>query len=224
MIADIFFPRLCLGCGYIGSFICPGCERGLEVSLPRCLYCGEESLLGLTHPGCRKKEGIDGCLSLCRYNRVSRKILQNIKYKNVREAVWEFLTAAGFKGGYPMWLMRKNISGGFLQPIPLHKEKLKERGFNQSFLITRFLSHIFNMEIIDVLERVKKTPPQALLLSHKDRFQNMRGAFKAKIPLHVEKPIVIVDDVVTSGSTVKEAARALKVNGVSRVYVFSVAS
>jgi len=114
----------------------------------------------------------------------------------------------------------------FFQPIPLSEKKLRERGFNQAFLITKFFRRFFKFPIADFLIRVKETKPQAELKTKKDRYNNLKKAFKIKKE-HLETVsgvrVILVDDVITSGSTVREAAKTLKKAGASKVYVFALA-
>lgn len=118
----------------------------------------------------------------------------------------------------------KRYSDSFhLQPIPLHKRKLKERGFNQSKIISDFFESYFNYPVIDCLSRIKNTAAQAQLKQNNLRFLNVKGAFLFTSPDKKVKEILLIDDVVTTGSTVKEATIVLKKNGVAKVFIFALA-
>ncbi len=108
--------------------------------------------------------------------------------------------------------------------IPLHPKKLRSRGFNQSLLlahrISRYLGHPL---LIDALCRVRETPPQ-VGLSRKGRKENLKGAFKVAYPHLIQgRRILLVDDVYTTGATLREGAKALIKAGAEEVVVAALA-
>lgn len=107
-----------------------------------------------------------------------------------------------------------------LVPIPLHPKRLKERGFNQSQLITQQLASSLNIPQASALARVKDTPHQ-VGLSEKQRRKNLNNAFHLNSPL--PQHIALVDDVVTTGSTVTEATKLCRKQGVKRVDIWCLA-
>ena len=111
-----------------------------------------------------------------------------------------------------------------LSPIPLHKYRINQRGFNQSEIICSYISKHLRLDSKEYLIRSKKTKIQAMLNSKKLRYKNLKGAFKIKLNMNIiGKNIILIDDVVTSGSTVKEAASVLKRNKALNVFVFALA-
>ncbi|MBI3611459.1 MAG: ComF family protein [Nitrospirae bacterium] len=111
-----------------------------------------------------------------------------------------------------------------LVPVPLHPSRLREREFNQALLLCDSVKAESGLPVIpDGLERVRETPPQ-IGLSHEDRRRNVRRAFVPKRPERIEgRRIVLIDDVLTTGATVNDCARALKRAGAERVCVLTVA-
>jgi len=110
-------------------------------------------------------------------------------------------------------------------PIPLHASKLKSRGYNQSLLLAEGLGDKLRLEVKNVLLRVKKTKSQFGLAREK-RIENISKAFVLKPEkkgLIRKMTIFLVDDVLTSGSTLLEAARILKRNGAKRVFGLTLA-
>ena len=222
---DLLFPKFCLGCGYIGVYLCLSCQNKLKpIEQDVCLYCKRPSLFGLTHPSCKNKLNIDGLLTLYYYNPILKKIIKNVKYRLATD-VWqdfyrmikpEVIERLGFY---------KRLSSDFLiQPIPLTKNKYKERGFKQAIIISEFFQKFLNFPAVDLLVRKKETQPQAQTKSLLNRYINLKGAFKfTNNNLTDYNKIILVDDVVTTGSTVKEAARVLKEAGVKKVYVLALA-
>jgi ComF family protein len=107
-------------------------------------------------------------------------------------------------------------------PVPLHKKRIRQRGFNQALEIARPIAKALNIPIaINTIQRIKHTQAQSLL-SAKERRKNLRQSFALIKPLSA-RHIVLVDDVVTTGATVYELAILLKRSGVKKVGVWTVA-
>lgn len=227
MLTDLLFPKVCLGCGFLGCYVCLSCEKKLTpVTINTCLYCGKPSYLGFTHPSCKNTLGIDGVLSMFRYNLVLQKIIKNIKYKGVYDAFHELFYSIPEVAILKFYRFKRLYTNAFLQPIPLYKTKMKSRGFNQSVFIANFFQSLFEYKKVDLLIRSKETRAQAQIKDRQSRYINMRDAFsvpeKENIPSDI-RTIILVDDVVTTGSTVKEAAQTLKNMGIKNVFVYSFA-
>lgn len=227
-LKDILFPKFCFGCGLPGMYICKNCEGSFEyIKTQRCFYCKKPSIYNLTHQNCLKKFNIDQVGSVFYYNDFLKKIIKNIKYRYVKEAFDELIKV--IDPNKILFLeLYKNISEEILiQPIPLHENKLKKRGFNQSYLIALYLQKFLNFPIVDFLERKKETKNQAEIKSRKERFLNVKGAFQIKKGIDKKilknKRIILVDDVITTGYTLLEASKTLKKYGVFKIYVFTLA-
>lgn len=219
---ELLFPRFCLGCGYVGSYICPPCEAKMErVKRARCFYCDKSSLLGLTHPGCKQKNGIDGYLSLYLYAGLFKKLLQTSKYKG---AYTVLLTLLSFPQLNTLQDMCKwnTLFKPTVMSVPLHPQRIRERGFNQSEIITKQYFRSPKFLSGDILERRINTNHLANIGNKNKRRHYIRGAFRF-IGTHTPKAALLVDDVTTSGSTVLECSRVLKENGVQTVLAFSLA-
>lgn len=225
MLKDLFFPKTCLGCGFLGCYICRTCEKKLSpITLNTCLYCARASYLGATHQSCKTIDGIDGMLSLYSYNPILRAIIKKIKYRGVYDAFHELFHVVREPAVLKFYKFKRLYNCAVLQPIPLHTTKMKSRGFNQSAYIAGFFEALFGYKKIDLLIRSKATSAQAQIKDRQSRAINMKDAFSLKTPANSAKGIstlIIVDDVVTTGSTVKEAAKVLKSAGIEKVFVFS---
>ena len=102
-------------------------------------------------------------------------------------------------------------------PVPLHPRREKERGFNQSFILAKFVAERYNIDIrAELLKRVRDTSPQ-VGMNAKLRAKNLTGAFEAS-PECAGLSVLLVDDVRTTGATLKECASELKKHGAARVY------
>jgi len=224
-LKDLFFPKFCLGCLYLGSYICPNCQKKLlYVKKESCFYCQKPSPYGLTHFHCQKKDGIDGIMAVFYYNSLLRKIIKNTKYQRATKVLQELfqITSSNFIEKFLFFKDFKNI---YLQPVPLHPKKERERGFNQADLIISFFKKILPFPTASFLLRKKETQPQAQIKNKKERYLNIKGAFAIKpgIKIKPETKIVLVDDVLTSGFTLIEAAKTLKKAGVKEVFALTLA-
>ena len=108
-------------------------------------------------------------------------------------------------------------------PMPLHPSRLVERGFNQSHEIARVVSRLLDLRLAGPgLRRIRSTAPQ-VGLSRQERAGNLRGAFAADSTLVAGQHVVLIDDVVTTGSTAIEAASTLRDAGAESIAVWAVA-
>jgi len=119
------------------------------------------------------------------------------------------------------WYKRKALPQ-YIIPVPLHNKRLRERGYNQSLEIARFISKKLDIPIdIKNCKRIRATKAQALTAA-KQRYKNVRGAFRVSDDFKA-KHVVIIDDIVTTGNTVTDLCRALKIAGVKQIDVWCVA-
>ncbi len=225
-LKDLLFPKFCLGCGYLGSYICRKCQKNLYyVKNDTCLYCGRASLYGFTHPGCKRIKGIDGAMSIFYYNNLLKTIIKSIKYRFATEVWNEFRLVIK-----PEKLLKLDMYSSlaktpfFIEAIPLHSNRLRLRGFNQAKLVAHFFNQFLQGSISEYLVRIKDTPSQARLEKPGLRYSNIRGAFEVKTPEQIKnKKFIIIDDVMTSGSTLKEAASVLKTHGATQIFALTIA-
>ncbi|MCL5016445.1 MAG: ComF family protein [Patescibacteria group bacterium] len=148
-----------------------------------------------------------------------KRIIHSLKYEGyyllsrpIAKLMSEYLKSSGL-------LDAIGISGFILVPIPLHPSRLKERGYNQSALISRELGAKTGMPVYDVLSRKRKTKEQAEIKDTKERLKNVSGCFILRKNGDVKgKNILLVDDVFTSGATMFEAARVLYRAGAAKVF------
>ncbi len=115
----------------------------------------------------------------------------------------------------------------YIVPIPLSKKRLRERGYNQAELLARALTRAgsaTDFKIANILRKTKNTEPQAKIKRRHNRLANMRDVFAVKDGVQLENAVVfLIDDIVTTGATLKDARRALLAAGASRVYAITVA-
>lgn len=233
-LLDLIFPKRCINCKKTGHYICQNCFTYLSFDAKSlCLVCGRPSFNNLTHPICKKIYSIDGCFSAIAYNKIAQKLIFNFKYKPYLTDLKTFLSDLFYESIIQNENFIKQIANGkwLMVPIPLSKSKLKTRGYNQSEILAIALSKKFNLSAgsqifstQDLLSRIKNTKNQ-FKLSKSDREENIKNAFeilnrKSSI---INYNIFLVDDIVTTGSTLKEAANVLKRNGANKVFGLTLA-
>lgn len=225
MLKDLLFPKTCFSCNRLGVFVCYDCMKKLEyINVTICTYCERPSYLGFTHPHCLPQDGIDGVLSIYSYNRVLKKIITYIKYKGVRDAFREFFLSVRPSYMDRFFQFRRLHKNCFLQPLPLHEKKFRLRGFNQADHIANFFSSFIGFQSIHMVERIKETVPQARMHGRKARFLNVRNAFVfKKVEFFPTVPLILVDDIITTGYTAGECVRVLKKAGAQKVFIFTIA-
>ncbi len=174
------------------------------------------------------KFGADGFISKafsCFYFKdegIIQTLIHELKYQNKR--------SIGILLGEIVGNSIKNdddfLSADALIPVPLHKIRLRERGYNQSELIAKGISKVIGVKVIDnILLRIRNTQTQTKL-NFEERKENVKDAFsvRERDKKFVQgRKFIIVDDVITTGSTVNECAKALIRSGASRVLALSVA-
>lgn len=223
MILDLLFPKTCLCCGQWGSYLCSGCRKSLSpVKKTGCFYCERKTEYGETHKECRRPGGLDGVLSCYYYTMPMRPVIRSLKYGGCRDAFHEIFFSIPLQAVQALSALKS--AEPLLLPVPLHSQRQRERGYNQSSIIAEYLSHITHYPLSTALDRNKHTLPQARTVSRLHRHYNIQNAFIVSAPEEVaNKTILLVDDVITSGNTAIEAARTLKQAGATQVFIWTLA-
>lgn len=219
LIKDVFFPKQCMNCGRLGVFVCADCVKKLEpVHDDYCLYCGKKRRGGETCERCCRKNGVDGVLSFYFYNETLQHCIHTAKYEFVQDGIRELFFSAPWNIHQKLtFYSQKDI---IIVPVPLHPNRQRLRGFNQATIFAKLLATILNKPLIEGLERTKNTVQLARTQTRLERYYNIRNAFMVpENSLFTGKDVLVVDDILTSGSTVKEVTRILKTSGVKQVYI-----
>ncbi len=215
---DLLFPRWCLGCGREGEFICGACRQSLKVIIPPvCSRCGRPLLSGPASDGCPGCAGwpgdIDGIRAPFLFEGVMRTAIHELKYRNLK-ALAPLL--AGLLYDY---FTASHVPGDVLVPVPVHRHRLKERGYNQSALLARELGRLSGLPVVEnCLIRLKHALPQARSSGIEQRQSNVTGAFTCRDERLRGKSVILVDDVSTSGATLNTCAGTLKAAGAATVW------
>lgn len=234
-LEEIIYPRYCLLChirialeNQLREVICRDCiEKIRPNSPPFCRKCGRKSLKfdasGNICAECSKTQFcFDRAWASCSYEGVIKEMVHNLKYGNkINLAKVLSRLMIDFVSDYHLPLDSCDCAIA----IPLSPRKLREREFNQAEILADTIARHFNLKVQgNNLKRIRDTKSQTELEKSK-RWQNMQGAFTVKEPNAVkDKTILLIDDVLTTGATASEAARALKNAGAAGVYVLTLAN
>ena len=226
------FPVDCAACGHPAAdrrlpFFCRRCWESIApFKAPLCPRCGQpfDSLLALAHsPGhqcraCRDKPPrFDCALSPYPYEGVLEQAICLFKYRR-RDAL-----ATPLADLMLVWADRLPPAD-LVMPVPLHPTRLRTREFNQSLLLADRIARRLGLPLsFEHLERIRETRPQTEL-DRKDRARNVRRAFIVREPAGLKgRRVLLVDDVLTTGSTVNDCARALHRAGAASISVLTLA-
>lgn len=237
VIKNLVFPIFCHTCGARlltdeNGYFCPTCwDLSPRIERPFCTLCGQP-FAGRAGFGTSGNFRCERCRSEPEppYDRI------------YGAAVYDGSVAAGiqllkFHGKTRLAAALGELMAAFAEreisveaythvvPVPLHKVRHRDRGFNQSELLAAYVQAEMPHAVLDTsLERIRPTRTQSRLADEKARMQNVAGAFAVPQQVSFEgASVLLIDDVVTSGGTVKECARALKRAGARRVDVFAAA-
>lgn len=217
---DWIFPPACVECGKMGSQICEGClAESVPVTEPCCKKCG------------KPLDGLHGC-ALCRdttfhftscrapfvYEGAIASGIKQLKFKKNLELAELFA-----KQIFSLYL-RERWNADIVIPVPLSRERRSERGFNQSEWIARSFARSAGLPMKpSALQKVRNTQSQ-VGLTRDERQHNLYGAFQAEPVLVRNRRVLLIDDVMTTGSTFNECARVLMEAGTQVVLCLSVST
>jgi ComF family protein len=212
---DLLFPRWCIGCGREGDYICPDCRQHLPVITPPvCPVCGRPQSQGVLCSDCRDAPGrIDGIRAPFVFDGVIRQAVHELKYRNLR-ALAPLL--AGWLYDY---LVANPLPADVLLPVPLHRKRLRDRGYNQSALLAGELGRRSGLPVLsDGLLRRRYAAPQARSAGIEERQNNVAAAFMCPGGRFRGRQVLLIDDVSTSGATLNACAGVLKDAGAATVW------
>lgn len=201
----IIFPPLCVHCRREGGWLCTEANQTLN------------SLPVLIDP--LQIDGVDRVICRGDYNEpVLAALIQRIKYDfwtGASETLLDLLAPV-------VPHLVEPTAQPIIIPVPLHWRRKLWRGFNQSVLLAQAISNVTHSDLVSIVERHQATTPQAKLKGH-DRVANVAGAFRLHINQSLPAEVILVDDVITTGSTIKECAAVLLSAGVQKITAVALA-
>ncbi|HLG50224.1 MAG TPA: ComF family protein [Chloroflexota bacterium] len=211
-ILDLLFPRRCIGCRIRGTWLCTACEHRLA-RLPgdHCRRCAHPFTGTAVCARCwSDPPAFDGIVCGFLFDGTVRQAIHALKYRRARHLAHPLVDAL-------LAVAAPSAPADLVVPVPLHPHRQSQRGYNQAALIARSLGERLALPVReDALVRVRDTPPQ-VALAGSARLANLRGAFCADPSVVSGLAVLLVDDVATTGATLREAAGALKRAGARRV-------
>lgn len=226
---DLLYPPVCLGCDTAvaeADALCPRCFSRLRpITAPLCPRLGLPFEIPMG-PDAVSAEAVadpppfDRARSAVVYNEVARRLVGRMKYGD-RPELARFCARLMAAAGRELWR-----AGPVLVPVPLHRARQFERRYNQSTELARALSRFTGLAVDSLLVSRVRPTRQQVGLTAEQRQRNVAGAFAARpdaLKRLAGRGVVIVDDVITTGSTVKSVARALHKAGVRQIDVISFA-
>jgi ComF family protein len=215
---DSIFPPRCVACQKSGAVLCPSCLATIHpIASPFCVRCQFPLASGSICQYCtRTPPRFYGLRVVSRYEGVIRACIHKLKYEGqARLAVPLGLLLAQ---AYIVYGLRADI----IVPVPLHAERLRQRGYNQSQLLAEECAkHIHAQANATLLVKTRATPAQ-VGLSAQERILNVAGSFATSAPLHGQR-IVLIDDVCTTGATLNACTEALRQAGAGEIWGLALA-
>ena len=223
MSLRVLYPQTCCFCGEISNTpLCKTCESKIVyINEPRCKKCGKPIRY-------EEKEYCEDCKKRNFFYEQGRSVwlhkgpvawsVYQFKYHNRRvfaefygEEMWRL---------YEKWIRAKEID--VIIPVPLHRRRKRNRGYNQAEVVAKVLSRSSGIPIENhAIKRIRYTERQKNL-DHKERRKNLSGAFRVSAYWKKQKNVLLIDDIYTTGNTIDEIAKELKKNGVENVYFLTI--
>jgi competence protein ComFC len=231
LFLDILFPVECLGCGKAEAWLCEACLKKIpQLEFFYCPVCERKSLRGEAHQACQAKSYLNGLLVAADWqNQILKKAIHAFKYNFVLDLKQSLGVILIKKIKQADILFLPQITQGYFQavaPVPLHKKRYLWRGFNQAEILADEVAKELSLPMLaNLISRKKHIKPQVKKLKE-ERIKNMEDMFEinsAEKDFVLNKKILLIDDVATTGATMQAAAKALKQAGVGEVWGLALA-
>ena len=217
---DVLFPIRCLGCGLPGRFICPVCvEQMPRLEEPFCEICANPGTNGICGWCLDKEPEIDQIRAPYLYLPTSpiHKAITLLKYRGIRALAPELADLL------IRYMEDSPVRFDCIAPVVSHPSRIRRRGYSQAALIASDLGRNLDIPVLEgALTRVRNAPSQLSTRSREQRWNNVQANFTSQHDLS-GLVILLVDDLVTTGSTAASAAHALKEAGALSVFCLSAA-
>ncbi|MBD3279214.1 MAG: hypothetical protein GF390_00705 [Candidatus Pacebacteria bacterium] len=200
-LLDLVLPKFCVQCQRWNCFLCDDCLNQIDFfSLPVQLQL--------------KPNYLDQSWAMGRYQPPLSSLIQAYKYQQIKK-IGLFLAKL-------LWFYLADvITAPLITTVPLHSDRLKERGFNQAAVMGQELARLTQTDYQELLVRTYYTQPQAQIRDRAKRLQHLQNVFLLmpgiKSNQLLDQTVLILDDVITTGTTLNECAKVLKQTGVTRV-------
>ena len=196
------FPKTCFGCRRKGQYLCQGCLK--ELRDPDVFY----------------PKNADFAITSFSYRSPAiKKALLKLKSSSASDIAKEL--AAVVSGDLAPYLKYGGIT--VVSEIPMTSKRKRKRGFNQAEILARHVAGFLGLEYRPLLTKIRETKPQAEIENREERLKNIKGVFKITETFSAPPFVVVVDDIITTGATMNEAAKVLKKSGAKKIICVAVA-
>jgi ComF family protein len=214
LILDVLVPRRCGLCGAFGDFLCAACAAVLpRADGPRCRTCAAPLGPGTVCRACAAlpEQPLTTLTAACRFAGDARRLVHRLKYESL-SALAEPMGA--LMAACPLPRPAPDV----IVPVPLHRARVRQRGFNQAELLARAVGRAHGIAVAPrALVRVRATPSQVRQAGAARRAANVAGAFACRADVS-GRVVLLVDDVATTGATLRACAATLRAAGAGAVH------
>ncbi len=198
-------------------------EALLDIIYPydnKCIICGVEGFLGICSKcksDIKRVHQQEEIMAYGYYGGVLKKLILNLKYHK------SFIAGKVLADLLCQIIIEKKLSIDCICYVPISKDSLKKRGFNQCSVLAKNISSILDIPVIDCLVKVKETKEQKLL-GKEERMKNILDAFEIKNKEKLfKKNILLIDDVYTTGATINECKKNIEKCNINKIYLLTIA-
>ena len=219
-LLDALYPLECVGCGGSGKVICDRCATDLPALRPPfCRVCATPGDFARCQTCAETVRRFDGVRAPYRYAGAVRQAILALKYGGIKAAAPQLGDLLG------EYLEDNPLPGDVLAPVPMHRRRWRERGYNQAELLASRVARECNLPYeADLLKRTRQVEPQAGISSAAQRVVNVADSVGLAAGRDVAGVgIILVDDVATTGSTLEACAAVLKEAGATSVWGLTLA-
>lgn len=209
-LAGLLAPHHCLCCGVTGELLCAWCQPEAFVALPsRCFRCHAATTDCAVCPKCRRAVPLRHVWVASEYDGTAKRLLHLLKFEHTRAAARP--AAAALEATLPYLDDQVLVTH-----IPSATSRIRVRGYDQSALLAKRLALRLNCHHVTLLTRHGQS--RQVGAKREQRLKQLDGAFQPRRPELIKNAhIILIDDVVTTGATLTEAAKVLKVAGAKTV-------
>lgn len=228
-LLNLLYPICCVGCRQPGELYCQACRKTVRyITPPVCPVCGQPQRQAKPCSQCAQAlvpgepPPLEGIRSVAYLDGTLREAIYGLKYDYIREL------AEPLGDMLAEYIQRAPLPADVVIPVPLHRRRQRERGYNQSALLAKRLGAVTHIPVRhDLLRRHRYTRSQTRL-NAQERSQNVQGAFswanhRDSALEMVGKRVLLIDDVATTGATLRACAQVLRGQGACSVWALTVA-
>jgi len=210
-LINVFAPHSCISCGFEGSLVCEGCQNDMFMATPSaCITCSLPTLPNTyLCAACSSKSDLHHIWAIGPYAGHLERLIHLLKFERTQEAAKQLATGINYTLPY---LPPATV----IMPIPSANSRIRQRGYDQTVLIAKKIAQLRNLEFAEGLERTHNL--RQVGADRATRFKQAQGAYTPLLlNFDPTRPVVLVDDVMTTGATAMAAAACLAKQGVRNV-------